>query len=127
MSLPKNVQPLIFRITVIWHSVLSWMHWRQRARERRLQEQAQMREQFRAMLRLQEQRLQEQNRQLLLEALRPVALAMQRQDSLHQQQHQQLESLLLEVLNSLQPSAAQQIFQRIGLPPPRNFSRSLVS
>jgi hypothetical protein len=72
-------------------------------------------------------RMEEANRQLLLEALRPVAAAMQRQDSQQLKYHKEQELLLLEVLNSLQPTAQEQLSQRIGLLPPTSTSRSLAS
>lgn len=60
---------------------------------------------------------------LLLQALTPMAEAMQRLDSNQQLSHRQLSQqlidqaeLLMEVLQSLQPSASQQIFPRIGPP-----------
>lgn len=61
-------------------------------------------------------------RELLLEALAPVAEAMQRQDQLHQDHqmvllmdNQQQTELLEEILSSLQPSAQTQIYQQLGL------------
>jgi hypothetical protein len=66
-------------------------------------------------------------RELLLEALRPVAQAMQRQDQQRDLIASNQQELLLEVLNSLQPSAETQIFQRIGQPPPTSTSPSLAS
>ena len=68
---------------------------------------------------------------LLLEALTPMAEALHRLDSLqqtsHQRQHKHLrhqEDLLMEVLNSLQPPASQQIFPQIGPLTPPPISRS---
>jgi len=64
-----------------------------------------------------------QNRMLLLEALTPMAEALQRLDNLQRQGSQQqyehlkyLEDLLKEVLNSLQPPVSQQIFLPTGQP-----------
>lgn len=86
-----------------------------------------MREQVRALLalettalldhldsRLRTERLQQEL--LLLQALAPVAQAMQRQDSLAQQRHQEQKELLLEILQGQQPSARTQISPLIGLP-----------
>lgn len=65
--------------------------------------------------------LQQLHRELLLEALTPVAEAMQRQDNLAQERFQaqmsmsvHQEELLLEVLNSLQPSPESQLFPNHG-------------
>lgn len=59
-------------------------------------------------------------RQALLEALTPLAEALQRQDNQRQwQERQQMERLLLledllkEVLSSLQPSASQQLLPQL--------------
>lgn len=137
MSRPReSVQRLSFRIKAIWLSVLSWMHWSRRraAREetlrlRQLQEievlllQERVRADLEWKLQLQEAKF----REALLEALRPVAAAMQRQDSLAERRQDNLQELLMEVLTSLQPSAEEQIFPRIGQPPPRRSSPSLVS
>ena len=127
-QLRTSVQRLSFRTKEIWLSVLSWMHWSQRRRE---MERAHLRQQWELMLALhQREMLQKQEaqfRQLLLEALRPVAEAMQRQDSLAELRQDHLQELLMEVLTSLQPSAEAQIYPRIGLPPQRSSFPSLVS
>lgn len=76
-----------------------------------------------------------QNRMLLLEALTPMAEALQRLDNLQrdsqQIQHKHLkqqEELLMEVLNSLQPPASQQIFPLIGPQTPQvSFPSSVNS
>jgi hypothetical protein len=86
-----------------------------------------LQQQARSLLMLEQLLVQQLTRQDLLEALRPVALAMQRQDSLHSQRQEETKELLLEVLNSLQPPVEDQIFQRIGHPPQRSISRSSVS
>lgn len=72
-----------------------------------------------------------QNRMLLMEALTPLAEALQRLDNLQQQQWQKThlhlmmqEELLQEVLNSLQPRAMEQIFPLIGQQMPRVTSPS---
>ena len=90
-------------------SALSWMHWRRRARENRLLE-LEMR-----LVRLEAQILRNQ-RSLLWEALQPVAQAAHRLDQCQQVNQQethsllkQQEELLMEVLNSLQPSAREQL------------------
>src|SRR5512144_2279007 len=100
------------------------MHWRRtrRARERAQEDlltrlllnQAQLCSQLEeTRLRLEEALLQQATRELLLSALRPMAAAMLRQDSLREAQQQEIRELLLEVLTSLQPSAEEQIFPRI--------------
>lgn len=119
----------------IWHSALSWtlsfLTRRTRAMEHLeqvLANQGRMLEQQATqLLLLEELLLQQLTKQDLMESLRPVAAAMLRQDSLHSQQKSEITELLLEVLNSLQPSAEDQIFQRIGLPAPMNSSRGLES
>jgi hypothetical protein len=111
------------------------MHW---SRRRRLREQAQLREQFRVLLMQQELKARDREerllalaelsqRRLLMEAMFPLAEALHRQDSLHSQYQAETRELLLEVLNSLQPSAEQQIYPRIGQPPPRSSFPSLAS
>jgi hypothetical protein len=64
-------------------------------------------------------------RALLLEALEPLAQALQRQDSLLLRQTRQLgqslqeeQELLLEILSSLQPSPASLLRQELSLPSP---------
>lgn len=105
------------------HSVLSWMHWRQRRRLRLFQEQKRQQLELQLLLKM-----------ALLEALTPMAEALQRLDNLQKaaahQQHQHLkyqEELLKEVLNSLQPSASQQIFPLIGQQSPPHSSHDLAS
>lgn len=95
-------------------SALSWMRWHRRRRQWRELRQLQERLE-------QELRLRQELRMALLEALTPLAEALQRLDNLQKvaahQQHQHLkyqEELLKEILNSLQPSAHQQIFPLIG-------------
>lgn len=97
-----------------------------------------MREQIRGLLMQQEIKardreerllslLEMQQRRLLMEAMFPLAEALLRQDSLASQQQAEIKELLLEVLNSQQPSAEDQLYPRIGPPPPRRSSPSLVS
>jgi hypothetical protein len=92
----------------------SWTRWLQSRRERR------------------QAKLQLLLRPLLLEALTPVAQAMQRLDSRQQElaclvvqlpaemqgRHLETQELLLEVLQSLQPPPQQEIARRLGLPAP---------
>jgi hypothetical protein len=122
------------RFMVIWRSVLSWMHWyltpRKRARhlEKLLSDQHRLMEQHQAQLLLLEEILIHQlTKQDLLEALRPAAAALLRQDSLASQRQEETKELLLEVLNSLQPEVEDQIFQRIGPPPPTSSFPASVS
>ena len=110
----------ICRLWVTLRSALSWTHWRQKKAQKQWAEK---------QLFLLE--LQQQQRMLLLEALTPMAEALHRLDSLqqtsHQRQHKHLrhqEDLLMEVLNSLQPPASQQIFPQIGPLTPPPISRS---
>ena len=70
-------------------------------------------------------------RATLLEALTPLAEAMQRQDSQRQWQERQqterlllLEDLLKEVLSSLQPPASQQIQEMLDRKPQSSSPRS---
>ena len=122
------------RFMVIWRSVLSWMLWhltpRKRARhlEDLLDNQLRMLEQHQAqLLMLEELLIHQLTRQDLLEALRPAAAAMLRQDSLASQRQEETKELLLEVLNTLQPAVSDQIFQQIGQPPQRSTFPSSVS
>lgn len=122
------------RITETWHSLLSWMRWRQRARAREQQREERL---LRLVLwqvadqlerqQIQLRELELQQRRLLVEAMTPLAAALQRQDSLRNQQQAELKELLLEVLNSQQPSALTQLSPLIGLRLPEISSRSSVS
>lgn len=93
-------------------SALSWTHWRQKKAMQRWE----MEQRLLLQMRL-------QHRMLLMEALTPMAEALQRLDNLQrqgsQQQHKQQqlqEELIKEVLNSLQPPVSQQIFLPTGQP-----------
>lgn len=104
-------------------SALSWTHWRQKKALR----QWEMEQRLLLQMRLQQ-------RMLLLEALTPMAEALQRLDNLQRTATQQLdkrlqyqEELLMEVLNSLQPPAQEQIFPQIGPQTPRVSFPSSVS
>ena len=104
-------------------SALSWTHWRQK----KALKQWEMEQRLLLQIRLQQ-------RMLLLEALTPMAEALQRLDNLqrtaaHQQDKhlQYQEELLMEVLNSLQPPAQEQIFPQIGPQTPRVSFPSSVS
>ena len=77
MSSPTRRKQLRSRITAIWLSVLSWMHWRRRREALRIQQEELL------LVRLQVT-LQELVRQELLEMARPLAEALQRLD--HSQQ-----------------------------------------
>lgn len=103
----------IFRTWATLLSALSWTHWRQKRALRQWEWEQRLLLQIRL-----------QQRMLLLEALTPMAEALQRLDNLQrtaqQQQHKHLqyqEELLMEVLNSLQPPASQQIFPPNGRSP----------
>ena len=124
MSSPTRGKQLRSRITAIWLSVLSWMHWRRRREALRIQQEELL------LVRLQVT-LQELVRQELLEMARPLAEALQRLD--HNQQltrsrvqemqaqqvemRSQQEQLLLEILQGQQPTALTQLSPLIGLPP----------
>lgn len=123
--LRENAQQLISRITEIWLSLLSWMRWRQRrvAREETLR--LRQLEEMEVLLRRQEIKARDREerllslseislRALLMEAMLPLADALRRQDQMHLAQYTELQELLLEVLNSLQPTAEEQISQQIG-------------
>ena len=125
MSSPTRRKQLRSRITAIWLSVLSWMHWRRRREALRIQQEELL------LVRLQVT-LQELVRQELLEMARPLAEALQRLD--HNQQltrsrvqemqaqqvemRSQQEQLLLEILQGQQPTALTQLSPLIGLPLP---------
>lgn len=122
------------RFMVIWHSALSWMHWfltprkREQHLEKLIKDHGRLMEQHQAQLLLLEEILIHQlTKQDLLEACRPAAAALLRQDNLATQRQAETKSLLLEVLNSLQPEVSDQIFQRIGQHPQTNSFHSSVS
>jgi hypothetical protein len=129
--LRENALRLISRIMAIWRSVLSWMHWSQRREQRQrellkvllLEERARAYHDLEWTLALQEAKF----RELLLQALRPVAEAMHRQDNLAELRQDSLAELLVEILQSLQPSAEAQIYPQIGLLPQTSSYPSLVS
>ena len=113
----------ISRTWVTLLSALSWTHWRQKKALKQWEWEQRL---------LLQMRLQQ--RMLLLEALTPMAEALQRLDNLqrtaaHQQDKhlQYQEELLMEVLNSLQPPAQEQIFPQIGQQTPRSSFPSSVS
>lgn len=102
----------ISRVWEMLRSALSWTHWRQKKAMQRWE----MEQRLLLQMRL-------QHRMLLMEALTPMAEALQRLDNLQRQGSQQqyehlkyLEDLLKEVLNSLQPPVSQQIFLPTGQP-----------
>lgn len=118
MSSPEaRSQPSSSRIRETWRSALSWTLWLLRSPQRAL-------ERRRTARRLELQALLQQT---LLEALRPLAAALQRQDQLLLQQvsqllldlrllHPQMEEqtdLLREVLSSLQPTAQEQLLDKL--------------
>lgn len=109
------------RIMEIWRSVLSWMRWhlKGKRRQRRQQELDELKERLLFSLLMvlptQEQVEEIVHRQLML-AMTPLAQALNRQDDLLMEQvtrmrvnqrlmENNLEDLLKEVLNSLQPKA----------------------
>lgn len=123
----QSVRSWTSRVRTTFRSVLSWMLWllttpRRVARERQDRRRA-----------AEEARLHQQEallRAALLEALTPLSTALRRQDQLLMQEtafirqhllefrdHQ--ESLLLDILNSLQPSARQQLMGSILAQSPR--------
>lgn len=122
---PRPRRPSNSLSTAMRRSVHSWTRWRQKRRQLRLQRKQ---EKLRLLL-----------TPLLLEALTPVAQAMQRLEErqletrlLLQQQlaspatPQETRELLLEVLSSLQPPAELVISQQLGLPlPPRSYPSSV--
>ena len=102
----------IYQRWVMLRSALSWTHWSQK----KAQKQWETEQRLLLQIRL-------QHRMLLLEALTPMAEALQRLDNLQRtaahQQHKHLqyqEELLKEVLNSLQPPVSQQISPPPGPP-----------
>jgi hypothetical protein len=109
--------PLKSRMARTWRSLLSWMRWSRRRRDRQRQE-------WLRLQKLQEEWLLQCLRSLLLEALEPMAAALQRQDQLTLEKHGQLMDLQREILQSLQPTAQEQVFQRLGLPTPQLSSHN---
>jgi hypothetical protein len=114
------------RIRVTWRFPPSWTRWtptnRRIRRQLRLEQELEQREQE---LQLLQEQIKAMLQALLLEALVPMAAAMQRQDSQQLQQHQEIRELLLEVLGSLQPTAESSIFRQLGLPQPPRLPPSL--
>lgn len=97
------------RTWVTLRSGLSWTHWRLKRHQR-------WTERYLSLLQAQEEQTLRLQRALLWEALQPMAEALHRLDqqqkteAQHQYEYQKyLESLLMEVLNSLQPSAQDQL------------------
>jgi hypothetical protein len=89
------------------------MRWRRRRELRRAQE----REQQLQLLLLMEQLpllVRQETRAALLEALAPLAQALQRQDSLLLARTQPLEEMLLELLQA-QPTPASRLRQELGI------------
>jgi hypothetical protein len=106
------------------------MRWRRRKRLRELEYQDRMFQAAEEMLQRHHRELERQVAILLLEALRPLAAALERQDSLLVEQsgrtrealvqtHAMLEEMLEEVLNSLQPSPRELIMGSPAPPKPR--------
>lgn len=130
MSSPETrSRPSSSRIRETWRSALSWTLWLLRSPQRAL-------ERRRTARRLELQALLQQT---LLEALRPLAAALQRQDQLVVLKAQELEQrlsplltlppqqaeqtdLLREVLSSLQPTAQEQLLGLLSSPPPSSPS-----
>ena len=113
------------RITVTRRLALSWTRWRQSRREKR--ERRQVEKLARTMGPVMQA--------LLMEAMVPMAEALTRLDQRQQETYRQVrllqtyqpetKELLLEILQSLQPSAEQVIAQEIGLhPQPISFPSS---
>lgn len=138
MSSQTRRKQLRSRITAIWLSVLSWMHWRQRRETHRRLEQEMLLLRQEILLDRQQRLLLDKQREQLWELAIPLLEALGRLDH-----HQQLtrskvqvmgqelkelrsrqEELLLEILQSTQLSAEQQMFPLIGLPPQLTSSPS---
>lgn len=110
MSSPQTlVRRWRSRVTEAWRSTRSWTHWRRRRRLRLALERELLLEQLQLLV-------QQETRALLLEALTPLAQALQRQDSLLLQETHRLswqaetaEELLTELLQATQPSSRQQL------------------
>ena len=108
------------------------MHWSRRRRQRKALQQELLLLQVQRLLQVEtaalvdhqatlHRLLEQQLRRLLLEALTPVAAAMQRQDSQVLDRHRELLELLrlqqeiqLEILDSQQPPLREAIFQELG-------------
>ena len=98
---------------MVWRSISFWTRWSERTRQRAaLRDQENRRHLVLQLAELEERLLlhqQEMFRRQLLQAMRPLAEALSRQDSLRQEQQTELRELLLEVLQSTHSSP---------LPPP---------
>lgn len=130
----ESARAWISRTWATLRLALSWTHWSQRRQARRerqleplllrlLAQETLLAVDHQASLYQQQALLQ---RSLLLEALQPVALAMQRQDSLALKQQEELlellrlqQEILLEVLQGQQHPLREVIFQQLGQPIPR--------
>ena len=122
-------------ITGTWLSLRSWMRSLQSLvsaqsllREGQIQGlEDRQQEQLLQSLEKLEAILQVQQRALLVEAMRPLAEALQRQDQMHLAQSKELQELLLEILQATQPSALTQLSPLIGQPSLPPSSQSLAS
>ncbi len=108
------------RLRETWRSVLSWMRWRRRKkalRQAELQAESQRLEQRQLQQHQRLEQLLQQHRQLLeaathlqlVEALIPVAAAMERLQTRNQELAMANQQFLVEILSSLQPSPEQQL------------------
>lgn len=115
------------RIRETWRSVLSWMHWRRRRLHRELEKREQLLDAIQLLLAAQRHRMLEDVQTLMLEAMSPMAEAMQRQDSLLRTEMEDVQTMLMrhqdetrdlltEVLQTVQPNPDQVIRTRVGLP-----------
>ena len=114
MSLSPRIDRTRSSIRAAWRSTISWMRWRRRRTLRLSQERELLLEQISLLV-------EQQTRQVLLEALAPLAAALQRQDSLLLQETHRLEwkaetaeEILLELLSS-QPTPASRMREELGL------------
>jgi len=103
----KTARTWSSRTTEAWRSTLSWMRWRRRRALRQAQERELLLEQVLLVSR-------QAAREALLEALPPLAQALQRQDSLLLARTQPLEEMLLELLLA-QPTPASRLREELGI------------
>lgn len=117
----KRVRQWISQLMVTWRSVLSWMHWRRRARLRAEQQLELL------IKRLMTEQMNLMQEQMLTPLAGAIQQAMQRQDTLAQTRadqqskdltaiRSQMQELMEEVLKTVQPDQEALIKQRIGLP-----------
>jgi hypothetical protein len=117
----------------MWRSLLSWINWPRRRRLKQIQEQERQRhlmlqQLIPALLAAMEPLLHRYAMQQrdslhnqLMEMAGPLSLALSRQDQRREETQEETVSLLMDVLNSLQPSPQQQLLPEAQTPIPSSL------